>query len=97
MFKKFLFALIATFILTGVASAQVNTAPSDKLVLDTTKGKIVIALRPDLAPNHVAQIKKLTQQGFYNGVPFHRVVDGFYGADRGTRPAPAWVIQIYRI
>jgi len=47
------------------------------LVLETTQGRVVIELRADLAPNHVARIKELTQQGFYDGVVFHRVIDGF--------------------
>jgi peptidylprolyl isomerase len=47
------------------------------LVLETTQGRVVIELRPDLAPNHVARIKELAQQGFYDGVVFHRVIDGF--------------------
>jgi peptidylprolyl isomerase len=49
----------------------------DRLVLETTKGNVVVALRPDLAPNHVARITELVQQGFYDGVVFHRVIDGF--------------------
>ena len=51
--------------------------PENTLYLDTAYGRVVIAMRPDLAPNHVAQIKELTRKGFYNGVPFHRVIDGF--------------------
>ena len=47
------------------------------LVLETTQGRVVIELRPDLAPNHVARIKELAQQGFYDGVVFHRVIEGF--------------------
>ena len=47
------------------------------LVLETTKGRVVIAMRPDLAPGHVARIKELAGSGFYDGVPFHRVIDGF--------------------
>jgi peptidylprolyl isomerase len=47
------------------------------LVLETTHGRVVIELRPDLAPNHVARIKELASQGFYDGVPFHRVIEGF--------------------
>jgi len=47
------------------------------LVLETTQGRVVIELRPDLAPNHVARVKELAQQGFYDGVVFHRVIDGF--------------------
>jgi peptidylprolyl isomerase len=47
------------------------------LVLETTHGRVVIELLPDLAPNHVARIKDLAGQGFYDGVVFHRVIDGF--------------------
>jgi peptidylprolyl isomerase len=51
--------------------------PKDTLVLETTQGTVVIAMRPDLAPNHVARIKELVRDGFYDGVVFHRVIDGF--------------------
>ncbi|HEX2726641.1 MAG TPA: peptidylprolyl isomerase [Beijerinckiaceae bacterium] len=51
--------------------------PENTLILETTKGRVVIALRPDLAPNHVERIKTLARQGFYDGVPFHRVIEGF--------------------
>src|SRR5215469_17212600 len=51
--------------------------PENTLVMQTTKGKVVIALRPDLAPNHVARIKQLARDGFYDGIAFHRVIDGF--------------------
>lgn len=47
------------------------------LVLELEYGKVQIQLRPDLAPNHVARIIELTNQGFYNGVVFHRVIEGF--------------------
>ena len=52
-------------------------APDDTLVLELSTGKVVIDMRPDLAPKHVARIKELVRQGFYNGVVFHRVIDGF--------------------
>ncbi len=52
-------------------------ADTETLVLETTKGRIVVGLRPDLAPGHVERIKTLAGQGFYDGVPFHRVIDGF--------------------
>jgi cyclophilin family peptidyl-prolyl cis-trans isomerase len=61
--------------------------PENTLVLETTKGKVVIALRPDLAPGHVERIKKLAREGFYDGIKFHRVIDGFMaqtGCPRGT-------------
>ena len=51
--------------------------PENTLVMETTKGKVVIELRPDLAPNHVARIKELARAGFYDGIVFHRVIDGF--------------------
>jgi peptidylprolyl isomerase len=53
------------------------TKPEDTLVLDTTKGRVTVAMRPDLAPNHVARIKELARKGFYDGVVFHRVIEGF--------------------
>ena len=62
-------------------------SPEDTMILDTTKGKVVIAMRPDLAPGHVARIKELVRQGFYDGIVFHRVIDGFMaqtGCPHGT-------------
>ena len=61
--------------------------PENTLVLETTKGRVVIALRPDLAPNHVERIKTLARRGFYDGVAFHRVIEGFMaqtGCPHGT-------------
>jgi peptidylprolyl isomerase len=51
--------------------------PEDTLILETSKGNVVVEMRPDLAPGHVARIKELARQGFYDGVPFHRVIEGF--------------------
>jgi peptidylprolyl isomerase len=51
--------------------------PEDTLVLETSQGTVVIAMRPDLAPGHVARIKELVRDGFYDGVVFHRVIEGF--------------------
>ena len=59
------------------AVAQQANDPQNTVFLDTKDGRIAIRLRPDLAPKHVAQIKALTKKGFYNGVPFHRVIAGF--------------------
>ena len=62
-------------------------SPEDTMILETTKGKVVIAMRPDLAPNHVARIKELVRDGFYDGIVFHRVIDGFMaqtGCPHGT-------------
>ena len=73
-------ALIAALFAAAPALAQPLPANLDKanaIVIDSTKGRIVIALRTDLAPNHAERIKQLTRDGFYNNVPFHRVMDGF--------------------
>ena len=51
--------------------------PENTLIMTLEGGDVVINLRPDLAPGHVAQIKELTREGFYDGVVFHRVIDGF--------------------
>lgn len=51
--------------------------PENTLIMTLEDGDVVINLRPDLAPGHVAQIKELTREGFYDGVVFHRVIDGF--------------------
>lgn len=51
--------------------------PAEVVVLELKTGKVRIKLRPDLAPKHVARVKTLVSQGFYNGLKFHRVIDGF--------------------
>ena len=59
----------------------------DVLILETTRGGVTIAMRPDLAPRHVARIKELVREGFYDGIVFHRVIDGFMaqtGCPHGT-------------
>ncbi|MGE5514525.1 MAG: peptidylprolyl isomerase [Bacteroidota bacterium] len=57
------------------------------LFLDLKDGRVVIELRPDLAPNHVARIKELVREGYYDGLKFHRVIPGFMaqtGCPQGT-------------
>jgi peptidylprolyl isomerase len=57
------------------------------LLLETSKGTVKIALRPDLAPGHVTRIKELAREGFYDGIIFHRVIAGFMaqtGCPKGT-------------
>jgi peptidylprolyl isomerase len=66
--------LVAVLVMGGTAMAA---DPENTLYIDVPAGRVVIAMRPDLAPGHVAQIKKLARQGFYDGAPFHRVIDGF--------------------
>jgi peptidylprolyl isomerase len=61
--------------------------PENTLIIDTTQGRVVIAMRPDLAPKHVERIKQLARDGFYDGIAFHRVIDGFMaqtGCPQGT-------------
>src|ERR1700739_1478088 len=70
---------LAAFRFAVSATAQSLPAGLDKqnaIVIDTTKGRIVIKLRPDLAPQHAERLKQLARDGFYNDVPFHRVMDG---------------------
>ncbi|MBR0693488.1 peptidylprolyl isomerase [Bradyrhizobium lablabi] len=75
-----IFALVAALFCVVPAIAQTLPADLDKanaIVIDTTKGRIVIKLRTDIAPQHAERIKQLAREGFYNNVPFHRVMDGF--------------------
>jgi peptidylprolyl isomerase len=63
------------------------TSSENTMILETTQGRVSIEMRPDLAPRHVARIKQLVQEGFYDGVAFHRVIDGFMaqtGCPQGT-------------
>src|SRR2546421_12686177 len=73
-------AVIVALICAAPAIAQPLPAGLDKqnaIVVDTTKGRIVFKLRSDLAPQHAERIKQLAREGYYNNVPFHRVMDGF--------------------
>ena len=75
---RLLLGLILAFALAGVLPASAAELDQDNTVfMDLTYGRVVIKLRPDLAPNHVAQVKTLVKKGFYNGTPFHRVIEGF--------------------
>jgi peptidylprolyl isomerase len=69
-----LLAAIAALILGGTAMAA---DPDNTLYMDVPFGRVVIEMRPDLAPNTCAQIKALVRRGFYDGIVFHRVIDGF--------------------
>jgi cyclophilin family peptidyl-prolyl cis-trans isomerase len=69
--------------------------PENTVVMETTKGRVVIELRPDLAPKHVERIKQLAREHFYDGIVFHRVIDGFmaqvgcpYGTGTGGSKHP---------
>jgi peptidylprolyl isomerase len=61
--------------------------PENTLKLETTQGDVVIEMLPGIAPNHVARIKELVREGFYDGIVFHRVIEGFMaqtGCPQGT-------------
>jgi peptidylprolyl isomerase len=74
--KGLLLALAIGFL--GLPAAAQSLDPENTIVLKTSgQCDVTIKLRPDLAPKHVAQIKKLTRQGFYDGIVFHRVIEGF--------------------
>ena len=75
-----LIAFLAALLFAVPVFAQSLPANLDKknaLVIDTTKGRIVIALRADIAPKHAERLEQLAREGYYNNVPFHRVMDGF--------------------
>src|ERR1700750_2222768 len=80
MRRRTLFTACAALGLAGVdlpVFAQAPaTDPENTLYMDLMQGRVVIQLLPDVAPKHVAQIKTLTRQGFYDGTPFHRVIEG---------------------
>jgi peptidylprolyl isomerase len=70
--------VLATFAFIFPARAQAEAPdPQNTLVIELKTGKVLIRLRPDLAPKHVERAKTLAKQGFYNGLKFHRVIDGF--------------------
>src|ERR1700690_4496004 len=74
-------AVVVALVCAAPAIAQVKLPagldPQITVLLDTTKGRIVIKLRNDIAPKHAERIKQLARDGFYNNVPFHRVIAGF--------------------
>jgi cyclophilin family peptidyl-prolyl cis-trans isomerase len=78
-----LLAFVVALLLAAPVLAQApkglpaGADPQNTLIVDTTQGRIVIKLRNDVAPGHVARLKQLAREGFYNGVPFHRVIGGF--------------------
>jgi peptidylprolyl isomerase len=82
-----LLAALAFAMPAQVPPAFAQSDPQNTLVLETTKGNVVIRLRNDIAPGHAERLKQLARDGFYNNVPFHRVIAGFMAqtgdGDRG--------------
>jgi peptidylprolyl isomerase len=74
-----LLAVVAVVLMAAfpIAAAAQTLDPENTLYMELPYGRVVIALRPDLAPNHVQRVKELTREGFYDGTPFHRVIEGF--------------------
>jgi len=77
-----IFAIVIALVCAFPAFAQAPKLPAgvdaqNALVIDTTKGRIIVKLRTDLAPKHAERLKQLARDGYYNNVPWHRVMDGF--------------------
>ena len=93
--NRMLTRLLSTVALAGVALGSPAFAAGDKVVMKVKGGEVVIKLMPEVAPKHVERFLKLTGEGFYNGVKFHRVIDGFMaqtgdptGTGSGGSPYP---------
>ncbi len=74
---RHLLAILIASTLTLATAARAASDPENTLYLDLKDGRVVIEMRPDLAPKHVARIKELARKGFYDGTVFHRVIPGF--------------------
>jgi peptidylprolyl isomerase len=68
---------LATPVIAAPPKLPAGVDPNNALVIDTTKGRVIIKLRTDLAPHHAERLKQLARDGYYNNVPFHRVMEGF--------------------
>jgi peptidylprolyl isomerase len=76
LIRQTLAAALALGIVAGAAHAQ-KADPSNVLVIELKSGPVQVELLPNLAPKHVARVKQLAKENFYNGIKFHRVIDGF--------------------
>ena len=75
--KKFILTLFAALTFSAASSATEVSDPDNTLVMELKDGTVLIEMYPDVAPRHVERIKDLVRQGFYDGLKFHRVIDGF--------------------
>jgi len=73
----FLMAIVIGFSPFAYAQSKKGMDMENTIYLDLESGRVVIEMRPDLAPSHVSRIKELVREGFYNGIVFHRVIEGF--------------------
>ena len=79
--------IIGSLLLMTATTNAADIDPNNTLYIDLKDGRVVVKLMPDIAPNHVARIKELVREGFYDGIVFHRVIDGFMaqtGCPHGT-------------
>ncbi len=74
---RLLSILVGAILFIMTATNAETAGLENRIYLDLKDGRVVIDLRPDVAPNHVARIKELTREGFYDGIVFHRVIEGF--------------------
>ena len=89
-------AVLAALVCAAPAIAQPLPAGLDKqnaIVIDTTKGRIVVKLRNDIAPQHAERIKQLVREDYYNNVPFHRVIDGFMAQTSAAKTARIRIME----
>jgi peptidylprolyl isomerase len=77
MFKKQILTIWSAIIMTASVGTAQAADLENTLFLELDSGRVTIEMLPDIAPNHVERIKTLTREGFYDGVVFHRVIDGF--------------------
>ena len=78
MLKKLFIIILGLMCVVMVKPIKKATASSSKFItIETSRGKVVIETLPKIAPNHVKRIKELVKQGFYDGIIFHRVIEGF--------------------
>ena len=77
--RNLLLTLFGGFIIVMSANSQMAQAlePENALLIELESGNVTVELLPDVAPQHVERIKELTREGFYDGIVFHRVIDGF--------------------
>lgn len=74
---KHITLILGSLLIMTTSTNAADLDPENTLLLDLKDGQVKIKLMPDIAPNHVERIKKLTREGFYDGIIWHRVIDGF--------------------